>query len=617
MNSLMDLWIPKFEKKNQWRDLAVNNYIDSLVDDEIKQILRSSLSGTVPVSLYGKSQVGKTTFLLKLMDIKDECLENIHDILRCGSKSGNAATPTAMIYKRNPGECFKVHYSTHSCEFYSEEDIRCELIELRRKVENQELQQLEEITIEIPERYFNNYVKINIQVCDLPGIDSSNEKERLHVEKVLKKFIPISALILVFQIGNDINDVSNLFNNDVMSEIYGWKYMADRYRLIITRAYSAESVAAQINNGYLNISKEDIKHFYRIQANNDPSNPNNVPDKVNIFPFELGESFRDTLPGKYDTGGLNAIINVMNELWAEIREDIRITSETGNVVKRISIIPHLLQNLIKDKKSELEGVMNQKSKLIQEMESLKNMHSNNTKINHERISSLNQEIQFFRETKYLGKYNHYNGERRRSTLIDFIDSIIEKFHRQLNEIHYTIPFDHRDSWNSGVESLFNWIRAEISDKNETAILWIGGPQKWHIENLNGKISELNSLIDNHYNPEITRIRDNYIHAKESDIWNLTNQISENTSHINNLMNEINKLNAEKDAIHFDYSARIRGYEEELERKSDIFHFMWQAVFAEKEFILRELDNKANVEAFLDLMYIGLIIKEYQKQQKYN
>ena len=122
MKDLARIWEPIYDSRLEWRNKAIQEYINTIQDEEIQNIVKNSMSGSIPVSLYGKSQVGKTTFLLKLLGIRQEYLTKIHTILRCGSKKGLSATPTAMVYCKSVDENFKVYYEDQVKTFQSEDE---------------------------------------------------------------------------------------------------------------------------------------------------------------------------------------------------------------------------------------------------------------------------------------------------------------------------------------------------------------------------------------------------------------------------------------------------------------------------------------------------------------
>ncbi|MBE2279586.1 MAG: hypothetical protein IAE91_04280, partial [Ignavibacteriaceae bacterium] len=348
--SLLNLWGKLYTDKTVWLDRTLNKFIESLKSSELKDILKTSIKGTVTISVYGKSQVGKTTFILNLLNIKQESLKRIHTILRCGSKPGEAATPTAMIYSINFDGIFCIRYSDSKKEFTSEEDVESELKQVRKRIENESDFQIDEIVIEIPNKYFNDTNDIYIQIMDLPGINSSNEKESKHVERILKKFIPVSAYIFVFQIGSDINDLSNLFNHNILNTTYGWNVMPKRYIAIITRAFTAESVFRSFNSDEVNSGKNWIKEHYRKQANINPSNPHNLPEEVKIFPLEMCDSLND-IPHKYPNNS-SLIESILTDFWEDIRKEVKSTKGSVKLLERLLEVPESIKKMITIKENE-------------------------------------------------------------------------------------------------------------------------------------------------------------------------------------------------------------------------------------------------------------------------
>jgi hypothetical protein len=611
MGELDSLWFSRYEKRNLWRDRAMESYIDSLNDNEVKELVRSSMKGTVPVSLYGKSQVGKTTFLLELMGIKKEHLETIHDILRCGTKPGDPATPTAMIYKRTSEEEFKVHYRTQVFSFSSEEEIRAELTTLRKKVEDGSFRQLDEIVVEIPERYFEDNSKLDIQVCDLPGIESSNEHERPHVEQIIKKFIPLSALILVFQNGSEINSVSDLFNNGVMSEIYGWKYMTKRYRLIVTRAFTAASVVREINANDFGTEKNQIIALYRREANMDANNPENVPEDVKIFPLELGKSLQE-IPDKYDEGRQSIVNSVMSDLWSDIRNDIKQTAESGNIVQRLNEFPHLLKKLISDKYKEKSKLTDGFQQEIEGKETEKSSLIRNNEISREKIAEIKEEILRLSEIETIKSFGQYSGEKIRDEMIGFIDQTVRYFREKVNKVHESINIKEKEKWNDETHTLFTGIRYEISKIVKNRGFLFLGPDQWHVNNLNDRVSDLNNRINDIYNERIKNIIETKINEGKTKKNNLKNIVTANSNQLESLEKDVFELNMIRESVIGLISKKIESYQAEIAKGNNLIDFMRSEVQNEKNSVFNSLDSKLPVETFLDLAYTTLIIREYQK-----
>jgi len=621
MGELDRLWSSRYKERNLWRERAKKSYINSIMDEELKEFIEDSMKGTVPVSLYGKSQVGKTTFLLQLMGVKKEYLETIHGILRCGTKEGAPATPTAMIYKRTADEVFRIHYQSNVSVCPTEEAISTELTNLRKSVEDGTYQHLDEIVIEIPDRYFNEHPKINIQICDLPGIDSSNEKERPHVEQIIKKFIPLSALILVFQIGSDINSVSDLFSNGIMSETYGWKCMKNRYRLIITKAFTADSVVQEIKFDDPITGKEDLIGLYRREANRDENKPDNVPDDVKIFPFELGKSLGD-LPLKYngDELRLAVIHSIMEDLWSEIHEDINVTADSGNIVQRLSEIPHILRKVITDKQREKAKVERDFQIIIEERESEITELSINNEISLEKKKETEDEITRLSGIGMISGFSQYEGDKHQDEMLKFIAGVRSGFRERTKRVNEQIPIEKSEQWQNETYELFSWIKGEIEKIKFKKPIFFGrifGPDQWHIKELNACIRNLNSKISNKYNPTIQGI----IATKKTEYENvkrgLKTHIYANNDRIHSLQKEVNDSCSERDTILEALSQKIESFESELRNENSFHNFMLNEVREETTLVMAKLEEKSPVEAFLDLAYSALIIKQYNRQIEFN
>lgn len=618
MGELDISWFSRYEKRNLWRDRAIDSYINSLSDKEVKEFIRDSMNGTVPVSLYGKSQVGKTTFLLELIGIKQEFLETIHDILRCGTKEGAPATPTAMIYKRTQEEVFRVHYKSKISICATEEEISNELIHLRKSVEDGTFHHLDEIVIEIPERYFNEYPKINIQICDLPGVDSANEKERPHVEQIIKKFIPLSALILVFQIGSEINSVSDLFSNGVMSETLGWKYRKTPYRLVITKAFTADSVVREIKFDDPFTGKKDIIELYRREANKDANNPENVPEDIKIFPFELGKSLRD-LPLKYngDENRQTVIHSIMDELWSEIYADIKSTAETGNVVQRLSEIPSILKRFIADKQMEKLESEKQFNKIIEESKSELGDLSRNNEISSEKNREIEGSIRRLSEVQIVQTFGHYHGGLIKDEMLRFIGQIKRDFSDRVNKVHEQISLEKIEQWKNETDELFSSIRSKISNIKFNKSFFILGPDQEHKEQLNGHVDILNSKVNNEYNVIIRNLLTTKMEEKGKDQTGIQARFAQNDDRIKTLREKIREQCSNRDSVFGAISQKIESYQSELNNENSFSNFMQKEVVEEKNLLLANLEAKTPVEAFLDIAYTSLIIKEYNRQINFN
>lgn len=612
MKELAALWEPIYSSRIAWRSRAIQSYIDTIKDEEIKDIVENSLTGSVPVSLYGKSQVGKTTFLLNLLGIKDEYINLISDILRCGSRKGAAATPTAMIYRKSGDVYFRVIYHSHAKELQTENEVRDELIELRQSIERKKFQQLEEVIVEIPSRYFNDDNLCNIQVCDLPGIHSSNEDEKPHVEKIIKKFFPISSLKLIFQIGNDINDASHLFNNNSLSEIYGWKYSPKQFRLIITHAYSASSIPAlKMFNDPVN-GKLSILQYYRTQANQDELNPENVPKEVKIFPLEMGDSLVN-LGNLYNEEEVRNIKLIMHEFWEEIRKDIIETADDGNIVQRIVDYKPIIQQLLLEHKRKLENCLSDYDNLISNyLEVRDTLKERNTEFTEE-FAEREEKILELGKIKFLTYVSPYTGGRNRDAMKRFIQLIDSSLYTELKSLekYPEIKAILIEGLNE-IGSLTKPINDRLdSTMLNTPIMWLGGPSENDVLEMGRLCKDINKLIEK-LNAKIDHFKKGIFALHKEEMTRYSNKIAYNHQII--IDSDISFGNAEqilKKEIH-SLQNKISNLEQELEQKNDIIDLMHLSLKEEVQNISSSNVNLPPLLQFLNLIKIALYDRELKK-----
>jgi hypothetical protein len=614
MKDLARIWEPIYDSRLEWRNKAIQEYINTIQDEEIQNIVKNSMSGSIPVSLYGKSQVGKTTFLLKLLGIRQEYLTKIHTILRCGSKKGLSATPTAMVYCKSVDENFKVYYEDQVKTFQSEDELSDELIALRKSIEQKRYTLLEEVRVEIPARYFNDETITNIQVCDLPGINSSNLDERNHVEKILKKFIPISSMILVFQIGNDINDVGNLFNNEIMKDIVGWKDSPQKYRLIITRAFSASSITSKKMFSNIIEGESAILKLYREEANFDLNNPNNLPESIKIFPFELGESKGD-LPNQYSVEEQKNIEQIMEKFWDEIQLDIKLTAENGNTVQRILSYKPLIQPKINEYQELLRSLVAEKEHFCKKHIAIQETREEQNSDLSEALKNIDDEICELKNLNLMENVRFYPGAQVRDEMLAFIKTIEDGLIEEIEKIASTLK-----NGDGGFSILVD-IKIDITMQSNAEMVRLGkiirnsgflGPSRDDVSKLNNFCNEINNLICTNYNPKIDQWRMYKLNILESKKRKIEDELKRKSKWINDKIESVSQqtiLYNERIQL---LEKKIKVLYEDLEQKNDIIELMNRSLNAETEIILKNNTDNQSIKQFLNLMKIALLNRELNR-----
>ena len=249
------------------------------------------------VMTYGDSQVGKTTLILTMMGIRGECLEDVSSTLRAGIPKGNSSTSTAIIYRRSPasvlergkyGYCYSElnDAAKQKINFCTKSEFEEELKKLRERVEKNRQNQLDVLSVYIPENCFaGTREEDRISVIDMPGVESRNEKERSHVQSLMNLYLPLASVCLVVFRGQNIQALES---REIPNQP-NWKVMPNRFLLVPTYAYSVESVRNKI--GKQKIEQADsfysyVKTHYREEKERVLGQGN----ALEIFPLELGES---------------------------------------------------------------------------------------------------------------------------------------------------------------------------------------------------------------------------------------------------------------------------------------------------------------------------------------
>lgn len=251
------------------------------------------------VSIYGKSQIGKTTLILNMLGLKDEkSLDEVYETLRGGVRLGNSSTSTAIIYSKSPCEQYGISVSdvngSQVCEiFYVDKDTMTERIkEIRKDVEARLMNADEIIRIMIPSHYFLEDDAVNhIAILDLPGINSSNLQERPHVEALMARFIPLSSVCMIVRESSDIQSLEKM----VLPTEVDWKNLPHRFVIAVTHAYNDDSVRRYFKELPEKRDKpfyDFVRELYSKKIKDIIGSEQTDEGKsIEIYPIEIGQSF--------------------------------------------------------------------------------------------------------------------------------------------------------------------------------------------------------------------------------------------------------------------------------------------------------------------------------------
>jgi len=234
------------------------------------------------ISVYGPTQVGKTTLILSLLGIKEQYLEEISEFLRGKRDTGESATVTVTKYQISPTEHYIIKLPNQKEKvIHTPGQLEEQMAQLRHQVETGTIQSVEPVAIAIPKSKFKEQV-ITIELIDLPGIESAEKKELKHVERCVKYWIPNSHVCLIVNGAGDLT-----FLRDIkMPQLMHWYDYPENYFVVLTRAFSPESVQRRINKDQIKNANEVMGYYNKEIQDIIKRQPGS------IYPVEIGRSLK-------------------------------------------------------------------------------------------------------------------------------------------------------------------------------------------------------------------------------------------------------------------------------------------------------------------------------------
>ncbi|AZB44654.1 hypothetical protein CEF21_21485 [Bacillus sp. FJAT-42376] len=264
-----------------WAFEAKNDFLSRFQVFQAMENAKSSKK--LIISVYGPTQVGKTTLILTLLGVKEEYLEEISDFLRGKRKLGESATATVTKYQISPTDEYMIKMPNKKEKIIkTTQQLEDQMAHVRYLVESGSIQNVDPVVIAIPKSKFDEQV-VSIELIDLPGIESAEKNEIKHVERCVKFWIPNSHICLI------VNGAADLtFLRDIqMPQLLKWYEHPENYFVILTRAFSPESVNKRIKNKEFESSYDVVAYYQReIEAILKINQPT-------IYPVEIGGSFKN------------------------------------------------------------------------------------------------------------------------------------------------------------------------------------------------------------------------------------------------------------------------------------------------------------------------------------
>lgn len=280
-------WLELYQKRDQWALTAYEKFINQ-VDDALKADL--TRSDQITIVVYGSTQVGKTSLILKILGINDLHMAEVSKLLRGGREIGKSATIMPIRYRRSADDQWHIHD-------IKGKDTTVSTIEeyfknLRENVEKAQTNTTNIIDVYIPQYYFSQQsdVVLDIRILDLPGTQALNKNEQHHVQQISAKYGANADLILLVGLYDDLAFVNP--SRLMLDQFKHWTSQPSRFKVILTRAFSPSTIIDYVKQNQNSFTLDTFKdRIFQQLSTHDFQVPQECQDI--IFPLEFGDSLEN------------------------------------------------------------------------------------------------------------------------------------------------------------------------------------------------------------------------------------------------------------------------------------------------------------------------------------
>ena len=312
--SLENLWRDQWAGRQDWAFRAYDAFRDGLSEHTRSCLTAGSTEASVV--LFGRTQVGKTTLLLRLLGVSEQAAARVSTLLRGGRGAGQSATSTAMRYRRSDDDLWRI--DSHGENGLDDDGLCQALATLRAQVEAGN-GDVGVVTVSIPAKYFTPRKEgQTVRILDLPGDNPANQAEARHVTAVATEYVPKADLVLIVGRADDLSFLNP--RAFTLPGIRDWRYTPERFRIITTYSFSPRSLVKWIM-GQAEPSPDLLRErlLQQIATHGIELAPEAKRPRL-YFPLEFGQSWADVRrkePALYDKAH-PAIERLMEDLEAAI-----------------------------------------------------------------------------------------------------------------------------------------------------------------------------------------------------------------------------------------------------------------------------------------------------------
>lgn len=272
----------------QWAARGRDRFVRELRVPEFKRLYTDRVSGEPVLLVYGRTQVGKTELILRLLGLdlgRPEHAE-LKSALRGGRQLGQSASATATVYRRHDHPGFSLRADGVDYRGLSATELRDHVASIRQRVEAGEWSaDGPPVEIGLPHDLDRNegFHAASLTILDLPGVGSSTEAEKPHLERLLRRYLPLASVVILVYPSMQLSRLGDV----EAPELEDWECDTLRFRVVLTRAISPADIQRGLR-GPIPWSMDDLRRYYATELRK--SVPT-FPDRLAVHPVEFGESW--------------------------------------------------------------------------------------------------------------------------------------------------------------------------------------------------------------------------------------------------------------------------------------------------------------------------------------
>ncbi|MDT4797061.1 hypothetical protein FQZ97_296600 [compost metagenome] len=305
-------WFERYQQRYRWAVRAYDRFVQDLAPELVDNLQRNE---QVTVAVYGATQVGKTTLILDLLGLSTLTTDEVGSVLRGGQELGKSATAMPIRYGRSQDDSWYIAGEGP----LSADMAREKLGDFRRKVEAGAICDAEVLDIRIPHRFFqacdDSNAGLELNIIDIPGINSHSSDEREHVTKLADRYVAVADLVLLVGKADSLGFLNE--RDLIIPALADWAAQPTRFRIVLTYGFSPQSLINQLQDQGLTVEQVRDVHIGQMRTHDYDFPPE---FRANLFVLELGDSVVDL--GRTNPEYRQRILQVTKAFRDELLEGI-------------------------------------------------------------------------------------------------------------------------------------------------------------------------------------------------------------------------------------------------------------------------------------------------------